>query len=82
VFSVGHQPGLLVDALSVFRDAGLNMTRIESRPDRRQRWTYYFFIDIEGHAETAWIKAALAETAGRCSFWKILGSYPRSPEVV
>ncbi len=82
VFSVGHQPGHLVDALSVFRDAGLNMTRIESRPDRWQRWTYYFFIDIEGHAETAWIKAALAETAGRCSFWKVLGSYPRSPEVV
>lgn len=82
VFSVGHQPGTLMDALAVFRDAGVNMTRIESRPDRRQRWSYYFFVDIEGHAEAPPIAAALSETAKRCHHWKVLGSYPRSDEVI
>ena len=29
------------------------MSRIESRPSRRRKWDYVFFIDIEGHAEDA-----------------------------
>ena len=82
VFNIGHQPGTLIDTLAVFRDAGVNMTRIESRADRRQRWSYYFFVDLEGHAETPTIAAALRETAQRCHHWKVLGSYPRSDEVV
>ena len=36
-FSVAHQPGTLIGALQVFRDAGLNLTRIESRPVHGRR---------------------------------------------
>ena len=32
---------------------GISMTRIESRPSRRRKWDYVFFIDIEGHADDA-----------------------------
>ena len=51
--SVGHTdaPGAL---LSPARAAGaprVSMTRIESRPSRRRKWDYVFFIDFEGHAE-------------------------------
>ena len=36
------------------------MTRIESRPSRRRKWDYVFFIDIDGHAEDAQVRKALA----------------------
>lgn len=82
VFSVGHQSGALADTLDRFRDAGLNLTRIESRPDRRCRWAYCFFVDFLGHAATPEIANALEGIANACNFWKIIGSFPASPDVV
>ncbi len=82
VFSVGHQPGALADTLERFRDAGLNLTRIESRPDRRRRWAYCFFVDFLGHAQEPAIAASLEQIANACNFWKLLGSFPASPDVV
>jgi chorismate mutase/prephenate dehydratase len=72
----------LADTLEVFRDSGINLTRIESRPDRRKKWAYYFFVDLEGHTDTPNIATALDATAKRCLYWKVLGSYPRSDEVL
>src|SRR6476661_794536 len=43
-------PGALVDALGVFSDREVNLTRIESRPLRRGLGRYQFFLDIEGAA--------------------------------
>ncbi|MFQ5415175.1 MAG: prephenate dehydratase [Phycisphaerae bacterium] len=82
VFSVGDEPGLLASALDVFRRTGINMTRIESRPNRHQKWSYWFFVDIDGHADTPDVADALTETAKRCSYWKVLGAYPRAVDTV
>ena len=82
VFSVGDEPGTLMDALGVFREHEINMTRIESRPDRRRRWAYHFFVDIDGHVDTPQVADALEYTAKRCQHWKVLGSYPRAQEIV
>jgi len=82
VFGVGHKPGMLADALDIFRAGGINMTRIESRPNRSKPWEHYFLVDIEGHADTPQIVGPLRQTAAHCSYWKILGSYPRAAEVL
>ena len=82
VFGVGHQPGQLVVVLDVLRQAGLNMTRIESRPDKRQKWQYFFLVDFEGHQDQPLVADALRDIEKRCSFLKILGSYPRADEVL
>jgi chorismate mutase/prephenate dehydratase len=37
--------------LEPFARNSISMTRIESRPSRRRKWDYVFFIDLEGHAE-------------------------------
>ena len=47
------RPGALQRLLEPFARYGISMTRIESRPSRRRKWDYVFFIDIEGHAEDA-----------------------------
>ena len=43
--------GALHEILRPLADAGVNLTRIESRPSRRAPWAYVFFIDCDGHAE-------------------------------
>jgi chorismate mutase/prephenate dehydratase len=54
------------------------MTRIESRPSRRRKWDYVFFIDLEGHAAAEPLATALAEIKGQASLCRVLGSYPKA----
>jgi chorismate mutase / prephenate dehydratase len=56
----------------------INMSRIESRPSRKHKWDYVFFIDLEGHAGDEMVAKALAELKQRCSLFRVLGSYPRA----
>ena len=76
LFAVQHQAGTLYGALESFKKFGLNMTKIESRPSRTKRWEYYFFVDVEGHAEDAPVKHALNDIADHCVLVTVLGSYP------
>ncbi len=78
VFGVKHKVGALYDALSVFKADDINMTKIESRPSRNKAWEYYFFVDIDGHAEDPIIARALSELQEHCSLMTILGSYPKA----
>jgi chorismate mutase/prephenate dehydratase len=76
LFSIKDRPGALYHALKPFKDAGVNMTKIESRPSRLKAWEYYFFADILGHADDADVKQALDRLRRQCNFVKVLGSYP------
>ena len=76
--SATNKPGALYALLEPFSRMGISMTRIESRPSRRENWDYVFFVDIEGHAEDSAVKAALAEIRERASMLRVLGSYPRA----
>jgi chorismate mutase/prephenate dehydratase len=71
-------PGGLYKAIEVFASAGMNMTRIESRPSRLQRWTYMFYVDFIGHRDEDKVRAALAELERRTDFCKVIGSFPRA----
>ncbi|MGA2563665.1 MAG: prephenate dehydratase [Steroidobacteraceae bacterium] len=73
-----QSPGALQHLLEPFARAGISMSRIESRPSRRRKWEYVFFIDIEGHAEDAPVRKALAQLKRRASLLRVLGSYPRA----
>ena len=70
--------GVLHQLLQPLSDFGVSMTRIESRPSRRRKWDYVFFIDIEGHAEEAPVSDALARLEERSSLFKVLGAYPKA----
>jgi chorismate mutase / prephenate dehydratase len=77
VFSTAHSRGALRQALEIFDRAGINLSRIESRPAPARRWEYVFLTDLEGHREDQAIESALSELEGHCSTVRVLGSYPR-----
>ncbi len=76
LFSVADKAGALVETLDVFRRCGINMTKIESHPSPNKTWEYYFFVDIQGHAEDDNIRRALEEAQQHCRQLEVLGSFP------
>ena len=71
-------PGALFRLLEPFAKHKINMTRIESRPSRKRKWDYVFFIDVEGHVSDAPVAQALAELEQCATMFRVLGSYPRA----
>jgi prephenate dehydratase len=69
-------PGALVEALQVFSERGINLTRIESRPLRRGLGRYMFFVDLEGRAEVSTTAAAIEALRAKAESVRVLGSYP------
>lgn len=78
ILSIAHKVGALHNALSIFSKHKLNMTQIDSRPNKRKAWEYFFFLDIDGHYQDAKVGKALGELQKCCNFIKVLGSYPNS----
>ncbi len=54
----------------------INLTKIESRPNKNTAWEYNFYVDFEGHQDDSAIKDVLQKLRGNTTFLKILGSYP------
>jgi prephenate dehydratase len=73
-FSVEHRPGSLVRALEEFARAGVNLTKIESRPVPGQPWEYVFFVDLRFDS-AAQIDGVLGQLARHCHMVKELGRY-------
>jgi len=71
-----QSPGALHRLLGPLAEYGISMTRIESRPSRRRKWDYVFFIDVVGHAEQHPLSTALEELKKQSSLFRVLGSYP------
>src|SRR5512136_2557093 len=61
VMTTHNRPGSLLELIVSFSAAGVNMTRLESRPARTGQWEYYFYVDIEGHQQDAKVAKALGE---------------------
>ncbi len=78
LFSLKDQMGVLFKVLQPLAEAGLNLSRIESRPSRKRLWDYVFFIDVDGHQSDGPVQSAIELLAQKCEFVRVLGSYPRA----
>lgn len=76
VFGLGDRPGALYTILREFALRGINLTRIESRPAKKNLGEYLFFIDLMGGQEESMVREALQEVNSITLGLKILGSYP------
>eukprot|EP00850_Spirogloea_muscicola_P015323 SM000116S24244 [mRNA] locus=s116:191412:195001:- [translate_table: standard] len=89
VFSLEEGPGILFKALSVFALRDINLSKIESRPQRRMPlpmavdnggkpvyFDYLFFVDFEASMAEPRGQNALRHLQEFAPFLKVLGSYP------
>jgi len=76
VCSAQNRPGAVHSLLAPIAQAGVSMTKFESRPSRTGLWEYVFFIDMEGHPDDSHVTAALNELRRCAAFVKVLGAYP------
>jgi len=73
-----NKPGALFRVLEPFENFQLSLTKIETRPSKKEAWEYVFFIDFEGHILDEATRKLFA-TLVQCGVEvKILGSYPLS----
>ncbi len=78
MFVTSHVPGALYKALKPLADADVNMVKLESRPTKHENWSYFFFVDIEGHVSEPPIAETISRMSELCLYLKSLGSYPRA----
>ena len=76
IFSVKHEAGALHQIINEFYQHKINLTKIESRPNKNTAWEYNFYVDFEGHQDDSSIKDVLQKLRENTTFLKILGSYP------
>jgi prephenate dehydratase len=74
-FAVKNVPGALYEALRVFADRRISLSKIESRPMRGRPWEYVFYADfLRGRDPLA--RRALVELGKVSEMVKVLGIYP------
>ncbi len=73
-FALEHRPGTLVRALQALAGAGVNLTRIESRPVPGQPWEYVFFVEFR-FSDAAMAEAALNALRPETRMVRELGRY-------
>ncbi|MBD3330710.1 prephenate dehydratase [Candidatus Peregrinibacteria bacterium] len=68
-------PGTLAGIFKIFADAGVNLTKIESRPTKAIYGDYIFYLDFEGNPQESKIAKTLKMVESRVAKLKLLGSY-------
>lgn len=78
--AVANEPGALHRVLGIFSAAGINLSKLESRPMHGRAWEYVFWVDLDADAADPEARAALDELAASVPMLRILGSYPRAED--
>jgi prephenate dehydratase len=73
-FAIEHRPGTLVAALERLHGAGVDLTKIESRPVPGSPWEYVFHVDVR-YSDRERADAAVAALRDHCRMVKELGRY-------
>lgn len=81
LFQHEDRPGGLLELLEQFAARGINLTRIESRPNGGRLGDYCFSIDCEGHVQDERVGETLMGLQRVCAQVRFLGSYPRADGV-
>ncbi|HXG14006.1 MAG TPA: prephenate dehydratase [Candidatus Nitrosotenuis sp.] len=78
IFSVKHEAGTLYNILREFNEYKINLTKIESRPNKSTPWEYNFYVDFDGSQEDPKIAELLKKINKNSLFLKVLGSYKKA----
>lgn len=75
MFSLPHEPGSLNAIISRLAIAGVNLTKLESRPMPGSNFEFRFFFDLEADLHDPEIVKLICELEGRTEHFVFLGAY-------
>ena len=75
LFKLKSKPAALYSALSGIAINGVNMTKLQSFPEKNSFSSYFFLCDIDGHLESEKIKNSLEELGLHCEDMHVLGVF-------
>ena len=73
LFKLKSKPAALYSALSGFAIQGVNLTKLQSYPEKNSFTSYFFLCDLDGHLEEPKVKKSLEELGLHCEDMHILG---------
>lgn len=76
LMTTSQQAGALVDALLVFKQHGIRMLKLESRPIYNKPWEEMFYIELDANIHAENTQSAMHTLKQVTSFLKVLGCYP------
>ena len=76
VLRTPHASGSLAATLSLFSDRNLNLSKIHSRPNPAEPWSYLFDLDVDCPAHDPQALATLYQLSREMSYLLLLGWYP------
>lgn len=81
LFNLPDKPGALHSVLAKLAGRDINMTKLESRPFRGEKWKYVFFADLQCDLSRAEYAKLLDELRACTHSLRILGCYPAGPHI-
>lgn len=81
LFMVDNTAGSLAKAIDIIGKHGFNMRVLRSRPDKESAWSYYFYAEVEGKADSTQGKKMIKELKTYCPKLKVVGNYDASVDM-
>ncbi len=75
MLTLGHTPGALADTLTSFSSLGLNLTKIESRPQAGSDFEFLFYLDFDASAYSEEVVSLLCRLDSEPGKFAYLGTY-------
>ena len=75
LFKLKSKPASLYQALSGFAIHGINLTKLQSYPEKNSFTSYFFLCDLDGHIEDSKVQKSLEELGLHCEDFHVLGVF-------
>ena len=75
LFKLKDKPAALYSELSGFAIQGVNLTKLQSYPEKNSFTSYFFLCDLDGHIEEPKVKKSLEELGFHCEDFHVLGVF-------
>jgi len=75
LFKLKSKPAALYQSLGGFAINGVNLTKLQSYPEKNSFTSYFFLCDLDGHIDEPKIKKSLEELGLHCEDFHVLGVF-------
>ena len=76
LFKLKSKPAALYQSLGGFAINGVNLTKLQSYPEKNSFDSYFFLCDLDGHIEDPKVQKSLEELGLHCEDFHVLGVFP------